>query len=97
MNDKQTITERSPVTFTPTGRERPPEEPRVEPRALPCPFCGGPATVVKWHGGGPLKTCVSCEDENGLSCRVAPSAVANSFEEALDCWNTRKCEEGEEA
>lgn len=76
-------------TFTRSGRERPPEEPRVDPRAKPCPFCGGPATITKWHGGGPLKTMVSCEDEHGTSCHVAPDVVGKTLEEALERWNTR--------
>lgn len=77
------------VTFTRGGRERPPEDPRIDERAKPCPFCGGPATIVRWHGGGPLKTMVSCEDAEGLSCPVAPDVTGKTVEEALDRWNTR--------
>lgn len=72
--------------------ELPPEDPRIEPRALPCPFCGGPVTIMAWYGGEATrttKTSLQCEDEDGKSCPVGPDVVGDTVEEALSLWNTR--------
>lgn len=59
-------------------------QPKFAP--LPCPFCGMAPTVQKWHGGGPLKTAVICEDED---CCVNPMVTAPTRYRAIERWNTR--------
>ena len=53
---------------------------------LMCPFCGAIPEIMPWHGGGPRKTAVSCENEY---CPGHPSTVAETPEEAVERWNTR--------
>lgn len=53
---------------------------------LPCPFCGGPATVEPWHGGGPRKRMVSCQSDR---CEVAPSVTGSTIGRAVGAWDTR--------
>lgn len=66
--------------------QRPPMKPEIEPDALPCPFCGGPAEIQLWHGGGPQKRLISCSDD----CAVAPSVTGETRKVALTLWNTRR-------
>lgn len=60
--------------------------PAIEPDALPCPFCGGPAEIEFWHGGRPTKRMISCIGEN---CGTSPSVVGETREQALFHWNSR--------
>lgn len=60
-------------------------EPTIEPAALPCPFCGGPANIQHWHGGRPTKRMIACADD----CAVAPMVTGETKAEALNEWNTR--------
>lgn len=60
---------------------------------LPCPFCGGEATVQPWHGGRPTKKLIRCSndgyyDEDG-GCSVGPSVCGETEEEAAAAWNRR--------
>lgn len=64
---------------------------------LPCPFCGGEATVQPWHGGRPTKKPISCSngyhyDEDG-GCSVGPSVCGETEEEAAVAWNRRAADE----
>ncbi len=52
----------------------------------PCPFCGAPAGMQKWHGGGPKKRLVFCESD---TCAVAPSVCGETPSEAAELWNHR--------
>ncbi|QXZ71844.1 Lar family restriction alleviation protein [Agrobacterium sp. S7/73] len=64
---------------------------------LPCPFCGGEATVQPWHGGRPTKKLIRCSngdhyDEDG-GCSVGPSVCGETEEEAAAAWNRRATDE----
>ena len=64
------------------------EEPQVLPRekALPCPFCGCQPTIQHWHGGGPEKRLISCDNED---CAPSPMVTGETIGDALSAWNTR--------
>lgn len=53
---------------------------------LPCPFCGAAPTIEYWHGGGPKKTAVHCDDE---SCSASPMVTGGTTQVAVRRWNTR--------
>lgn len=52
----------------------------------PCPFCGAPADVEYWYGGGSRKRMVSCSNS---SCFVAPQVTGSTQVQAIERWNTR--------
>jgi hypothetical protein len=62
------------------------EKPKIEPRALPCPFCGSPADMEFWHGGRPTKRMIRCSAQ---TCEVSPCVTGETRAEALQHWNTR--------
>lgn len=63
---------------------------------LPCPFCGGPAEMEPWHGGGPDKQLVSCAGFAD-TCNVGPSTTGETPAEAIAAWNTRPTDKLAEA
>jgi hypothetical protein len=72
------------------------KEPEIEPAALPCPFCGAPATIEYWHGGRPTKRMIACSNRAGLlrsppgaTCEVSPCVTGETRREALAHWNQR--------
>ena len=52
---------------------------------LPCPFCGGKATVTP---NVPYEGLISVSCENG-KCTVKPYIAVYNLIEALERWNTR--------
>ena len=69
------------------SRKVDPRDPVPCPEALPCPFCGGPATIQHWHGGGPRKRLVGCGEDN--DCWMSPGVCGNTRSIAISRWNTR--------
>lgn len=69
--------------------------PKVEPEALPCPFCGGRVLIEPWHGGKRTKVMLSCDNRSdatgpdGVVCEVGPCVTGETRAEALRRWNTR--------
>lgn len=71
-------------------------EPTIEPDALPCPFCGAPATIEPWHGSKTTKRLISCSNRAGTlgspasaDCEVGPTVTGETRNEALKRWNCR--------
>jgi len=60
------------------------------PKLKPCPFCGSPAEMEPWHGGGPLKRLVSCSNREGkYLCHVGPMVTGETPVQAARRWNMR--------
>lgn len=55
-------------------------------KPLPCPFCGSIPVAQPWHGGGPTKTLVGCENDD---CDAKPSVVGSTKARAVRIWNSR--------
>jgi hypothetical protein len=51
-----------------------------------CPFCGSVPTVERWHGGGPHKVRVGCDDPE---CTVRPASCDDDPWRAVGDWNCR--------
>lgn len=51
-----------------------------------CPFCGSLPIIKKWHGGGPRKHAVCCDNDN---CSCVPMVTGSTKERAIEKWNTR--------
>ena len=58
------------------------------PKAKSCPFCSVEPYIQPWHGGGPEKTRVGCDNDPG--CDVLPSVTGETQLEAIKLWNIRK-------
>lgn len=59
-----------------------------EEHALPCPFCGAQPFIKAWHGGGPMKRAVTCNNFDG-GCLALPLVTGATRRAALEAWNTR--------
>lgn len=62
---------------------------QIDPQALPCPFCGGPAETQLWHGGLPTKVFIACSQANDRLCEVGPQVTGETHAEGLAHWNRR--------
>jgi hypothetical protein len=51
-----------------------------------CPWCGHEPLVEKWHGGGPRKTRVGCDNPY---CPANPSVCQSTRAAAVRLWNKR--------
>ncbi len=58
---------------------------RLEPRGMPCPFCGSPAVIQPWHGGK-RKRMIRCAYD---ACYVSPQVTGATAVEAIARWNHR--------
>lgn len=56
------------------------------PEIAPCPFCGVAPTMEPWHGGGPMKRCIHCENTD---CMVQPMTTGMMPRWAIGNWNRR--------
>lgn len=72
-------------------------DPQIDPDALPCPFCGAPATIEYWHGGKPTRRMIKCSGQSDtlmrrgpITCHVGPSVMGETRTEALRRWNGRR-------
>lgn len=59
---------------------------RKSGEAMPCPFCGAAPAIVPWHGGGPRKTSVHCDNDR---CVAAPGVIGPTRAGAVRHWNNR--------
>ena len=57
---------------------------KTEP--VPCPWCRELPEVAPWHGGGPRKRMVTCENP---FCPVGPFVTGSTRQRAIAKWNTR--------
>lgn len=60
--------------------------PTLSPELLACPFCGSPAEMQPWHGGGPDKQLVDC---SSTECEPRPAVTGETPAEAIAAWNRR--------
>ncbi len=54
--------------------------------ARPCPFCGSQPSIEPWHGGGPRKRLIGCDN---LTCAAMPIVTGSNQARALAKWNWR--------
>jgi len=58
----------------------------TSPYTYTCPFCGSLPIIMPWHGGGPRKRLLLCDDEQ---CLVRPTVTGTTEARAIAAWNYR--------
>lgn len=81
MSNEPAFTEEEKRIITNFSRPMRPLNP-----VLGCPFCGVQPTIEPWHGGGPLKRMVACDNDQ---CPVQPTVTGGRLSVAIKKWNTR--------
>jgi hypothetical protein len=61
-------------------------------RIKPCPFCGSQPKIQPWHGGGPRKRLIGCDND---ACLVMPACCGTTERRAIENWNYRAVENGQ--
>lgn len=51
-----------------------------------CPWCDTAPILEPWHGGGPKKCMVSCDNDY---CEVRPHVTGATAFLAVEAWNNR--------
>jgi len=51
-----------------------------------CPFCGSSPEIQYWHGGGPEKRHIGC---NNSRCDVNPGVTGENERSAISKWQRR--------
>lgn len=60
-------------------------KPKSKIKLLPC-HCGSIPMVEPWHGGGPLKVVIGCDNDR---CYDSPSVTGETLHTAQRKWNSR--------
>jgi len=53
----------------------------------PCPFCGREPKVIPWHGAGPRKRAVLCDNDD--YCAATPMVTGTTRARSIANWNRR--------
>lgn len=80
MSKKKTATAKRSAT------KKRAQDPVPCPECLPCPFCGSTPTIEPWHGGGPQKRMIMCDNDG---CHHGAAVTGPTRRAAIALWNRR--------